>query len=84
MRLSTEVAGLKAAFQKEIASLKSQLLAQNKIPNVNTQEMQTNTPTKCIDITSTSSSNDNMRSNCTTVLSAVPVSIPTDMWPMYT
>ena len=44
MRLSTEVAGLKAAFQKEIASLKSQLLAQNKIPNVTTQEMQTNTP----------------------------------------
>jgi len=76
MRLSTEVAGLKAAFQKEIASLKSQLLAQNKIPNVSTQEMQTNTPTKCIDITSTSSSNDNMRSNCTTVLSAVPVSNP--------
>jgi len=44
LRLSTEVAGLKAAFQKEIASLKSQLLAQNKIPNVTTQEMQTNTP----------------------------------------
>ena len=40
MRLSTEVAGLKAAFQKEIASLKSQLLPQNKNPNVTTQEIQ--------------------------------------------
>ena len=40
MRLSTEVAGFKAAFQKEIASLKSQLLPQNKNPNVTTQEIQ--------------------------------------------
>ena len=38
--------------------------------------MQTNTPAKCIDITSTSSSNDNVRSHCPTVVSAVPVPNP--------
>ena len=75
--LSTDVACLKAAFQKEIAALKFQLLAQKKKnPNVTTQIMQSNTPAKCINLTSISSSNDSARSNCPTVVSAVPVPNP--------
>ena len=47
-----------------------------KNPNITTQIMHSNTPAKCINLTSISSSNDSARSNCPTVVSAVPVPNP--------